>query len=397
MDSISTPVSFFRFIDVNIKEDIAKLRLRHHGNAAEFDVDFAITQIECRKKFRKKLPHFTSSPETLFPSVLAGEQASHEAVAQFHASLFNGSEKVIDMTAGLGIDAMTIAAKVKSMIACELDTVKAQCLMHNKNAGNISNISVENADSTEIIKSHIDCFDTVFIDPARRAAGNRRVYNFHDCQPDILSIQDFLLENSKRIMIKASPLLDITQTLKDIPSATSVRCICVEGECKEVLIEAIKNGALKLLEAVNLNADGTLISDFSYSPVDEKGEVGYCTAEDLRTGCYLYEPDAAVMKLSPWNALTERFPGIKKLDKSSHLFISDKYFESFPGRKLKYKGVIEKKDRKALKSFPANVVTRNYPLSADELRKKLGVKEGQDKFVYGTRINEKPVLILAER
>lgn len=397
MDSISPPASFFSFIDDNMKQDIAKLRLRHHGKVAEFDVDFAITQIECRKKFRKKLPHFTSFPKTLFPSVLSGEQASHEAVAKFHTSLFNGNEKVIDMTAGLGIDAMTIATKAKSVIACELDSLKAACLVHNKDAGNLSNIEVKNVDSIEIMKSYLDCFDTVFIDPARRGAGNKRVYNFHDCQPDILSIQDYLLENSKRIIIKASPLLDISRTLIDIPSATSIRCICVEGECKEVLITAEKNGVLKLMEAVNLNADGTLISDFSYSPGDETCETMFCTDIDLDTGCYLYEPDAAVMKLAPWDALSEKFKGIKKLDKSSHLFLSDKYFESFPGRKLKYKGMIEKKDRKALKGFPANVVTRNYPLSSDELRKKLGVKEGQDTFVYGTRINEKPVLILAER
>ena len=191
MDSISPPASFFSFIDDNMKQDIAKLRLRHHGKVAEFDVDFAITQIECRKKFRKKLPHFTSFPKTLFPSVLSGEQASHEAVAKFHTSLFNGNEKVIDMTAGLGIDAMTIATKAKSVIACELDSLKAACLVHNKDAGNLSNIEVKNVDSIEIMKSYLNCFDTVFIDPARRGAGNKRVYNFHDCQPDILSIQDY--------------------------------------------------------------------------------------------------------------------------------------------------------------------------------------------------------------
>lgn len=397
MDSISFPASFFKFVADNINEDTAKLRLRHHGKISEFDVDFAITQIECRKKFRKKLSRFISCRDALFPTVLAGEQASHEAVARFHASLFNGSERVIDMTAGLGIDAMSISAKAKSVIACELDALKAACLAHNKDAVKISNIRVENADSTEIMKSQTDCFDTVFIDPARRGAGNKRVYNFHDCQPDILSIQDYLLENSKRIIIKASPLLDISRTLIDIPSATSVRCICVEGECKEVLIEASPNGTLKLQEAVNLNADGSLISVFSYRPDDDTSEIDYCTAIDLETGCYLYEPDAAVMKLSPWGALSAKFKGIKKLGKSSHLFLSDKYFESFPGRKLKYKGIIEKRDRKTLKGIPVNVVTRNYPLSAEELRKKLGVKEGKDTFVYGTRINEKPVLILAER
>jgi len=397
MDSISTSKAFFKFITDNINENVAALRLRNHGRISEFDIDFAITQIECRRKFRKKLPDFISYEAFLFPSTVAGEQASHEAIAKFHASLFRMTENVIDMTAGLGIDAMTIADKVKRLTACELDSLKAQCLRHNKEIKGISNMNVENTDSIEKIKHDVDSFDTVFIDPARRDTNNSRVYNFHDCQPDILSIQDYLLENSKRIIIKASPLLDITQTLIDIPCATSIRCLCVDGECKEILIEAENNGNLNLSEAINIDSNGDIITRFSYIPGEVIGAIEYATIEDLGNIHYLYEPDASVMKLSPWEALSERFNGIKKLGKSSHLFISNEFFKDFPGRKLRFKGVVEKKDRKTFKGVPVNVATRNYPLSSDELRKKLGVKEGKDNFIYGTRIGEKPVLLFAER
>lgn len=398
MDIQKLPAQFFNFIKSHSNSDTSLLRLKFHNKESEFDMGFALTQIECRKRFGKKLSTFISNDRFLFPSSLAGEQASHEAVAKYHSSLFGSHEKVLDMTAGLGIDSIAIAGNADLVTSCEIDETKAECLRHNISVLGISNLKVINSDSVEIINSRsFDSFDTVFIDPARRDSGNERVYNFHDCQPDILKLQEYILFAGKRLVIKGSPLLDISQTLIDFPSTTAIRSVSVDGECKEILVEAEKRGSLQTIEAVSLDRSGKIIYDFKYTPSEESGEVAYAEYSDIRNGSFLYEPDAGIMKLAPWNILSSRFNGLKKFGKSTHLFVSDSYHKGFPGRIMRIERILEKNDRKNLKGLPVNVATRNYPMSAIELRKKLKVKEGLDSFVYGSRIGDDTILILAER
>lgn len=408
------------FVETNIKSDPSSLLLKYHDKDLEFDLEFALIQISSRRKTEKKLKSFINYKYFLFPNTISAEQASHELVAKFHASLIGTGDTVLDMTAGLGIDAMSMARNAKNVIACELDESKADILSHNIHVLNLNNITVLKGDSIRFLKSSDREFDTIFIDPARRDSNNSRTYNFRDCQPDILEIQDEILENCERLLIKASPLLDISQTLKEIKNIIAVRVICVEGECKEILIESqgLKNSHLLreksllpdsslgitvgnsvLKEAIDLTEKEEEIVCFSYvEPIikNEKPTVVYATEDDLKESSYLYEPNAAMMKLSPWSELCRKYEGLRKLAPSSHLFISKELYPNFPGRKLKIMNFIGKKDRKTIKGLPANVCVRNYPLTAEELRKQLGVTEGKDTFIYGTKLN-KPVLILAER
>lgn len=398
---------FFKFIEENSSEDISRLRLKHYGKPYKFDIDFALTQIECRKRCGVKLHKFTSNIKTLFPSVIASEQASHEAIAGYHASIAKSFHNILDMTAGLGIDSLAFSSIADNVTSCELDEGKASVLSYNKNILGMGNLTVVNCDSMEYLENYPDKYDLIFIDPARRGKGNSRVYNFKDCQPDILQNIDLLLSKTHTLLIKASPLLDITQTLKDIPYVNSIRAISVQGECKEILVEAEANMINKtrngiLAEAIDLNNDGTEICKFSYLIEDsnrnlESNNINYATSEDLITDNFLYEPNSTMMKLAPWNNLNERYPYIKKLGISSHLFVSDQYIPDFPGRKLRITAIPDKKILKALKGEKLNVVSRNYPMTAVELRKKLGLKEGNDEFLYATRLNTTPVIILAKK
>lgn len=402
---------FTAFVARNLKENPSTLRLRHYGKSENFDVDFAIVQIECRQKTKKKLKTFIAHDNFIFPTQLSAEQASNEAVARYHASLADEGSTLLDMTAGLGIDVMSMSRHCNQVTACELDELKAEALKHNCKVLGLHNISVVTGDSSELLLENENRFDIIFIDPARRGEDNARTYNFHDCQPDILKLQKILPAKTNRLLIKASPLLDISQTIKDINSVRSIRAICVHGECKEVLVEAIyspthrnveammESGIIK--EAIDLNEDGSIISRFSYSEYSNQNgqaeeETNYAMEGDIKPESYLYEPNAAIMKFAPWNELCRRFEGMKKLAPSSHLFASKKQHVDFPGRILKIERIIEKKDRKTLKNLPVNVTVRNYPLSAVELRKQLKVKEGSDLFIYGTRISA-PLLILAKR
>jgi len=391
---------FFNFVKENAYVSTASLRLKMYGKQYPFDMDFAILQIDSRRRCRKKLKSFLNNDKFLFPTAIAAEQASHEAIAKFHSSLTDSYENVLDMTAGLGIDALSLAMTSRNVTACEIDTLKADILELNRMTLGIGNLKVVNANSIEWLENTGMSFDTIFIDPARRDKCNARVYNLHDCQPDILKEMRTLLKNCNRLIIKASPLLDITCTIKDIPESTAIRAISVNGECKEVLIEADKrlhNESMPFMEAINLAEDGDIISRFSYKSEDCGKQITFADISDISEEIYLYEPDASMMKLSPWNELSLRFEGLKKLGPSSHLFVSGRNEKMFPGRKLRIAGIIDKQAIKHLKGKSANVVTRNYPMSAEELRKKLKLKEGENMFVYGTRVGTRPILILAVR
>ncbi len=402
---------FFKFVEENINEDISKLRLKFHNKNTAFNLPLALIQIECRKKCVHKIPSFISNKLALFPDVVASEQASHEAVANYHSALAQGYERILDMTAGLGIDSMAFAKNGNHVVSCELNDNKAACLDYNRRVFNLNSLKVENIDSIAYLKETDNFFDMIFIDPARRGEGNSRVYNFKDCQPDIIQNIDLLLSKSKSVMIKASPLLDISQTLKDIPHVKSIRAISVHGECKEILIEASALQGLNtdtdiLAEAIDLANDSSINSKFSYlinplkKSIDKNEDYSkklYANIENIETGNYLYEPNATMMKLAPWKELSLRFPSLKKFSDSTHLFVSEELFPDFPGRKLLITDIPDKRKLKNLKGACLNVVTRNYPMSADNLRKKLNLKEGSDDFLYAGKIKSSTVLILATR
>ena len=409
MDKIP-PLSqeFFDFIDKNKNIDVLSLYLNSKNKSSE--TDFAILQIESRKKHKEKLARFLQEREFLFPDKLSGEQASHQAVAAYHAYLFGKNVSLLDMTAGLGIDVMTAAPDFKEVTAIELDPGRYEALQHNSNVLHLNNITCINGDSVDFLKSTDKNFDIIFIDPARRDSSNKRLYGLKDCLPDVTALQDLMITKSRRIFIKASPMLDITKVISELKNICSISAIGVKGECKEILIEIdslqatntpnaglssssdIQKSAITL-NSVNLDIEGNIINSFSkpYLP-EHKQEIRYCSSDMVKPGSFILEPSAMTMKIAPWESISNSFNACK-LDKSSHLFISEEKPVGFPGRVSFVKGIINKENRKSLERLPASVISRNHPLSADELRKKLKLKEGDSIFIYATRIDGRPMLI----
>ena len=157
--------AFFRFIDTNKNSDPSALRLKYHGKTEDFDLNFALTQIECRKRTVRKLHSFINNPRFLFPSVISSEQASHSAVATFHGSLIREGSTLLDMTAGLGIDVMIMARHCRTVTAIELDRIKADVLEYNCRLIGKENIRVICGDSVDWLRNSSDKFDVIFIDP----------------------------------------------------------------------------------------------------------------------------------------------------------------------------------------------------------------------------------------
>lgn len=402
MDNIKFNKEFFEFVAKHILESPSSLRLRCYGISACFDIKLAIDQVECRQKASYKLPEFVSYPDTVFPTTLSYEQASNEKVAKFHSFLCKGDVLVLDMTAGLGIDALALSRVVDKVVAIDIDNVKAEALRHNCRVMGIGNLDVVCADSVVWLCGRNDFYDTIFIDPARRDTNNRRTYAFSDCVPDIVSALPMIMTHCRRLLIKSSPLLDISQVLREIPGVEKVYVVSVDGDCKELLVEVVKDGCLSGIEAVSIRKDGKYSSLFFSEATDHNVNIEYWPKEkDVHTlvGMWLYEPDPSIMKVGRWNAFSMLYPDFIKASPNTHLFLSSRMVPDFMGRVLKIESIISSSSSKSVKGMPFNVAVRNYPMSAESLKRKMKVSSGKDSFIYGFRIGEKetPLLITASR
>lgn len=402
---------FFNFIDQHRNEDPVKLLLRYGKINNPIDYKFAILQILCRKKYNKKFNLFLINEYFLFPSQIAAEQATHSNIADFHASLNGGAKEMLDMTGGLGIDSLSFATRGINVTVCETDQFKSEILKHNFKSFDIENFEVINKDSTQYLKETTKRFDLIFIDPSRRDAENKRVFKLEECQPNILEFQNHIFDKARRVLIKLSPLMDISEIIRNIRDIAAINIISLKGEVKEVLVECVYNDDLNSnkieFSAIDLGFDkNEIISEFRYSiEADEKFKIlaqlnstaeNYLkNYEDITNYRYLYDPNAAIMKLKPWDFLQKKFQSLLKISPSTHLFLSNKLYTDFPGRILKIKDIMTKKDLKNLKGSQVNIVCKNFPKTPEQIRKDLKLKEGLGEFLYAFSCQNKMLNILA--
>lgn len=395
MDISENFKDLFEFVETHKDKDPYQLRLSADSSFKTVDKELAITQIECRKKYQVKFKELVANPRFLFPDPLSCEQASHSAIAHFHASLAKSESTLLDMTSGLGIDSMAFAKKGIYVLAIDIDPNRSSILKYNSEILCLKSLQVLNFDSVEYLKSSTAKFDLIFIDPSRRDDSNNRLYDLHDCQPNLFFHIELLKQRGGRILIKASPMLDISQTLRCFNDISSIKVIGIKGECKEVLIEIIPSTPNPpIIEAINLDNEGNVISKFSSSfpLINDKNTILFASINEIKTGAYILEPSAMIMKIAPWSLICDNF-NAKKFAQSSHLFITDKLPEEFPGRVTVIKRILAKKDRKSLVGLPATCISRNHPISSESLRKDLKLKEGDQNFIYASRVGNKPILI----
>ncbi len=359
-----------------------------------FDKRFAVMQIECRNKAKAKIPELLANRRFLFPKPVSAEQCTHQQVAKFHASLFDASHHVLDMTMGLGVDSYYIAQRVASLKAVELDPVISAAGAHNYG------FEVVNADSVEWLAGSDEQFDAIFIDPARRGKGGARLYGLADCAPNVLGLLPMLKLHTRKLYVKASPMIDVTQTLRDLhPYLTHLWAVSVRNECKElfaILDFTVEKPQGVTLHALNFDAAGA--QTFS-AAADDQVEVPLCGGVPTE-GQYLYEPNASVMKIGAYSAVASRFP-VKQVAKNSHLYYGDSYIAEFPGRKFRIDDVVpfSGKTVKAIgkQSRQLNVATRNFRLSADELKKRLKVRDGGDCYLFATTLADASAVLIFTR
>ncbi len=393
---------FFDYVRRNKMADPARLRLESHGKHFDFNVDLAITQIECRRKFSRKLSYFTDNKRFVFPSVVAGEQSTNEYVARYHTTLLEDTSELIDMTSGLGIDSMSFAKAGCRVTAIEIDEFKAACLKWNSEAMGLSDMRVVCGDSVEIIEEILKEGETVFIDPHRRDSGGGRVYGLKDCLPDVRSLLPLWRGKHSKVWLKLSPMLDIEQTVRELPGTVRISAVCFKGECKEILVywdhdSSVNENDIEL-SAVDIDEHG-IISDFRCTREFARVPAPVVSEPaEIEPGHYLYIPSAGMMKLGAWGAVCAKFPGLLKFSSSTPLFTSMWYYRTFPGRVLMIDSFPGSSELKKLKGERINVAVRNYPMTAEQLCRKTGIISGGENWLIGAKAGAKsrPVLMFCK-
>lgn len=388
------------FIEKHLKDDVRQLALQKFSD--DVDKMLVLNQIEARQLLSNKVPSWASNPDLLFPKHLSIEQCSSELTAKYKASIISGGDTFVDLTGGLGIDSYFLSEKFKTSYYVE--NQKELCDLAEHNYAVLGRkITVVNSDAETFLDDCRDArpcvfTDLIFIDPARRDMYNRKMVSLHDCTPDVVDlVGTWRAVSVKTVMIKLSPMLDISVIINELPNIAEIHIVAVKNECKEVLVLLRLDYSGKItIHCVDV---GTRRATSLKYAIDDESAATPTFATTIKK--YLYEPNAALMKAGAFKLVSQRF-GIDKLHINSHLYTSDNLISDFPGRVFEVVGSapFSKKIKKELLKdvAEASVAVRNFPLSANELRKSLNLKESDENFVFGTTMmGEKKVVIYCKK
>ena len=385
------------FIERNLDKQPHTLALQA-SKYPEVDIRTAVSQIAGIQVAKIKIPSWSENKELRYPVHLSLEQCSSERTARYKASLIQGTS-ITDLTGGFGVDCAFMAKDFDEGHYVERQAALCDIASHNFHTLGLTHIQVHHADSVDYLEK-MKPVDWIFIDPARRDSKGGKTVVIADCEPDVSQLEDLLLEKGSRVMIKLSPMLDLSLALNTLRHVTSAHIISVGNECKELLlIEDKEYGDKKppvQITCINMTAKGEEM--FCFTREEEQNSVcTYATA----LGKYLYEPNSSIMKGGAYKSIAQRF-GLNKLHPNSHLYTSDTYLEEFPGRIFE---IIDSCsfNKKELKSKlgsvkQANLAVRNFPTTVADIRKRIKLAEGGNVYLFATTLNnEDKVMIICRK
>lgn len=376
----------WQFIRDHQHDDVRTLALQAK-KYPQMDMPLIINQIAGRQTAEHKIPSWYAAEGIIYPVHLSLEQCSSELTARYKASLLSG-DTFVDLTGGFGIDCAFLSAGFRQATYIEQQKELCDIATHNFNLLGLQHITVLNRDSVEALHE-ISPADCIFIDPARRNEHGGKTVLISDCEPNVAALEELLLQKAKRVMIKLSPMLDLSLALRTLKHTTEVHVISVQNECKELLLILENTHKEISIHCVNFTHKDT--QEFTFTSEEEAGTMVQYTNQ---VAAYLYEPNASILKAGAFRAIASRF-ALKKLHPNSHLYTSDVEIKNFPGRCFKVDAVGSIKDKILLAGLSqANITVRNFPMSVAELRKRIKLKDGGDIYLFATTLSDdKKVLV----
>lgn len=360
--------------------------LLHAGTYPGIDMRGAVRQIEGRRKAAGKLPEWSRNEAVVFPPGISLEQCSSEFTARYKARLalrlVSRPARMADLSGGFGVDSYYIGRNFDHVDYVEKSEELCAVARHNFATLGCRRIEVFNEGAEDHLK-RMAAADLIFIDPSRRNRHGGRTYAIGDCEPDVGKLKDSLLAKAEWVIVKLSPMFDWHEAVRELEDVAEIHIVSTANECKELLVVLARKPGLRP----------------TITCVDGESELK-CDADDvrprlfggvLREGMYLYEPNASIQKAGCYGALSEQYD-ICMLASNSHLFVSEKPIDGNIGRSFRIEAVSSMNKKQLRASLGgidrASISVRNFPLSAQQLRQRLRLKDGGESYLFGTTLQD---------
>ncbi|NNC71216.1 MAG: class I SAM-dependent methyltransferase, partial [Flavobacteriaceae bacterium] len=289
------------------------------------------------------------------------------------------------------VDAFYFSKKFKQVIHCEHDLELSEIAAHNFTQFKVD-IKTISGNGLAFLQQENQQFDWIYIDPSRRSDAKGKVFKLTDCIPNVPDKLDILFNYTENIMIKASPLLDIASAIEELSHVNEIHVVALENEVKELLFILEKGDSNSIqIKTINLKKENSHYFNSSYQV--------HSLATFSEPLTYLYEPNSAILKAGLFNEVSSQLR-IHKLHNNSHLYTSELLVD-FPGRSFKIKHICLYNKKQLTQLIPtkkANITVRNFPESVAHIRKKTGIKEGGETYIFcTTTILDKPIVLICEK
>ncbi|WEK70912.1 MAG: class I SAM-dependent methyltransferase [Candidatus Chryseobacterium colombiense] len=368
-----------KYINANLNTDLHSLLLKK-SPFSDVSMQEIVQQIKGKQVARKKFP-FLLKEGIVFPPQLNLEQSSSEKTALYKSEILKG-KKFIDLTSGFGIDAYYLSANFDEVTLVEqnaelLEIVKNNWTVLGKKAKFI------NRKLEDFLNENEERFDVIYLDPARRDNNKNKVFLLEDLSPNILEIQEKLLSIADEIVIKLSPLIDLKYLVSVLQNIARIDIIALKNDVKEVVVFLSGKASREIVcNCVNLESEEPAVT-FKFGE-EEDAHSEYAEPEK-----FIYIPNNSILKAGIFNLISEKFK-VKKLHPNTHLYTSGEKIEEFPGRILETE-IIDNKHIKKKSQF--NIISKNYPLKPEEIKKKYSLKDGGESYLIFTQSKKGKIII----
>lgn len=388
------------FIKLHKSEDVRQLAFLAN-KFPDIDMPWALDQIRGWQIARSKLPSWTKIEGMTYPPHISMEQCSSEFTARYKAAICDRLQSenrdklsmLIDLTGGFGVDFSFMCRNFEHAVYVERQQHLCDIARHNLDLLGMHNADVECGDGVEYLHAMKSGNMVIYLDPARRDVNGAKTYAIEDCTPDVVELCDELVEKADAVIIKLSPMLDWHAAVEKLKYVEEVHIVSVDNECKELLL-VLRNNARQPVKLFCVNNENVFVTTQEQSVVSE-------LSNSIDNATCLYEPNASIMKAGCFNQISLRYK-VSVVGKNSHLFVSNNEVNDFPGRRFRIistSSFNKKELRQKLAGVErANITVRNFPLSVEQLRKRLKIKDGGDVYIFATTVwNDQHALIICKK